>query len=87
MDIIPPTAPNVLTCDTAFSSYVLIVDAYFKIPKNYVTEKISTEEVMGKLDMFQSRFGKNRQIWMVGLKAKEKNVVTLPHCAHRKHEF
>ena len=68
MDIIPPTAPIFLTSDMAFSSYVLIVDAYFKIPKYYVTEKISTEEVMGKLDMFQSRFGKNRQIWMVGLK-------------------
>ena len=68
MDIIPPTASNVLTSDTTFYSYLLIVDAYFKIPKDYVTEKIYTEEVMGKLDMFQSRFGTNRQIWMVGLK-------------------
>ena len=57
MDIIPPTAPIFLTCDTTISSYVLIVDAYFKIPKDYVTEKISTEEVMGKLDMFQIWIG------------------------------
>ena len=28
-------------------------------------EKITTEEVMDKLDMFQSRFGKNGRIWMV----------------------
>ena len=33
-------------------------DAYSKIPKLYGMEKITTEEVMDKLDMFQSRFGK-----------------------------
>ena len=56
MDIIPSTAPNVLTSDTTFSNYLLIVDAYSKIPKLYGMEKITTEEVMDKLDMFQSRF-------------------------------
>ena len=35
----------------------LFVDAYSKIPKLYGMEKITTEEVMYKLDMFQSRFG------------------------------
>ena len=35
-----------------------MVDAYFKIPKLYGMEKITTEEVMDKLDIFQSRFGK-----------------------------
>ena len=58
MDIIPSTAPKTLTTDTTFSNYLLIVDAYSNIPKLYGMEKITTEEVMNKLDMFQSRFGK-----------------------------
>ena len=58
MDIIPSTAPKSLTSDTTFSSYLLIVDAYSKIPKLYGMENITTEEVMDKLDIFQSRFGK-----------------------------
>ena len=58
MDIIPSTAPKSLTSDTTFSNYILIVDAYSNIPKMYGMEKITTEEVMDKLDMFQSRFGK-----------------------------
>ena len=58
MDIIPSTAPKSLTSDTTFSNYLLIVDAYSKIPKLYGMEKITTEEVMDKLDVFQSRFGK-----------------------------
>ena len=57
MDIIPSTAPKSLTSDTTFSNYLLIVDAYSKIPKLYGMEKITTEEVMENLDMFQSRFG------------------------------
>ena len=58
MYITPSTAPKFLTSDTMFSNYLLIVDAYSKIPKIYGMEKITTEEVMDKLDMFQSRFGK-----------------------------
>ena len=58
MDIVPSTAPKSLTSDTTFSNYILIVDAYSKIPKIYGMEKITTEEVMDKLDMFQSSFGK-----------------------------
>ena len=58
MDIIPSTAPESLTNDTTFSDYLLIVDAYSKIPKIYDMENITTEEVMEKLDMFQYRFGK-----------------------------
>ena len=58
MDIIPLTAPSFLTSDTTFSNYLLIIDAYSKIPKLYGMDKITTEEVMDKLDMFQSRFGK-----------------------------
>ena len=58
MDIIPSTTPKSLTSDTTFSNYLLIVYAYSKIPKLYGMEKITTEEVMDKLDMFQSRFGR-----------------------------
>ena len=58
MDIIPSTAPKSLTNDTIFSNCLLIFDAYSKIPKLYGMDKITTEEVMEKLDMFQSRFGK-----------------------------
>ena len=58
MDIIPPTDPKSLTSDTDFSNYLLIVDAYYKIPKLYGLDKITAEEVMEELDMFQSKFGK-----------------------------
>ena len=61
MDIIPSTAPKILTSDTTFSNYLLIVDTYSKIPKLYGMEKITTEEVLDKLDMFQSRFWKMDQ--------------------------
>ena len=42
MDIIPSTAPKILTSDTPFSKYLLIVDACYKIPKLYGMEKITT---------------------------------------------
>ena len=58
MEIFPSTSPQSLTSDTTFSNYLLLVDAYSKIPKLYGMEKVTTEEVMNKLDMFQSRFGK-----------------------------
>ena len=58
MVIVPSTTPNFLTSDKTFSNYLLIVDAYSKIPKLYGMEKITTEEIMDKLDMFQSRFWK-----------------------------
>ena len=47
-----------MTSDTIVSNYLLIVDACSKITKLYDMGKISTEEVMDKIDMFQSRFGK-----------------------------
>ena len=47
-----------MTINTTFSNYLLIVDAYSKIPKLYGMENITPEKVMDKLDMFQSRFGK-----------------------------
>ena len=46
MSIIPSTAPKILTSDTTFYNYLLIVYAYSKIPNIYGMEKITTEEVM-----------------------------------------
>ena len=57
MDIIPSTAPKSLTSDTTFSNQILIIDTYSKIPKLYGMENITTEEVMDKMDLFQSGFG------------------------------
>ena len=56
VDIIQSASPKRLTSNTTFSNYLLIFDAYSKIPTLYGTEKITTEEVMDKLDIFQSRF-------------------------------
>ena len=61
MDIIPSTESKSLTSDTTFSNYLLIVDAYYNIPKLYGMENITTEEVMETLDMVQSRFRKMDQ--------------------------
>ena len=58
MDKIPSTAPKRFTSNTTFYNYLLIVDAHSKIAKLYGMEKISTGDMMDKLDMFQSRFGK-----------------------------
>ena len=58
MELYPSTAPKSLTSDATFSNYPLIYDACSKIPKLYGVEKITTEEVMYKLDIFQSIFGK-----------------------------
>ena len=52
------TAPKSLTSDTTFSNYLLIVDAYSKIPNIHGKEKIITEEVMDAMDMFEYRFEK-----------------------------
>ena len=61
MGIITSTSPKSFTSDTTFSNYILISDAYSKIPKLFGVEKITTEEVMDKLDMLQFRFGKIRE--------------------------
>ena len=53
MEIILSTAPNSLTSVTTCSNYLLIADAYPKIPKLYSMKKIITEEGMDKLDMLQ----------------------------------
>ena len=56
MDNILAISQKHLTSETTFSNYILIVDAYSKISKLYGMERITTEEVMDKLDMFQARF-------------------------------
>ena len=58
MDILPAISSKNLTKENNFDSYLLIVDAYSKIPKLYGMKNITTEEVVEKLDMFQARFGK-----------------------------
>ena len=56
MDIITVISYKRLTKDTNFSNYLLILNAYFNIPKLYEIENITAEEVMDKLDVFQERF-------------------------------
>ena len=58
MDILPSTAPKILTNDTTFYNYFLIVDSYSKTPKRYGMENITAVEVKDNLDLFQSRFWK-----------------------------
>ena len=58
MDIITDIPSKSLTKDTTFYNYLLIMNVYSKIPKNYVMEYITDEEVMDKLDMFQEIFVK-----------------------------
>ena len=53
MDMIISAPPKRLTSDITFFNYLLIVDAYYIITKLYGMEKITTEEVMDKLDMCQ----------------------------------
>ena len=58
MKIILATHPKSLTSETTLSNYILIVDSYSKTPQKYGMERITTEEVMDKLDMPQARFGR-----------------------------
>ena len=55
MDLIQAISSKQITKDTNFANYLLIVYAYSKIPKLYGMGKITTEEVMDKLDMFEER--------------------------------
>ena len=58
IDIIPETAPKRFTSETTLYTDLLIFYAYSKILKLYGMERINTEKVMDKLDMFQPRFEK-----------------------------
>ena len=74
MDIIPETYPKSLTSETNFSNYILIVGAYSKIPKLYIMEIITTEEVMDTLDIFQDGFGKIYELGWWDLEIISSNV-------------
>ena len=58
MVIIPAIFSKSLTKGTTIVNYLLILDAYSKIPKLYGMEYITPEEFMDKLDMFQAIFRK-----------------------------
>ena len=58
VDTISSIASTSLTKDTTFDNYILIVDAYSKLPRLYGIKSITSEEVMEKIDMFKARFGK-----------------------------
>ena len=87
MDIIPSTASKFLTSDTTFTNYLLIVDAYSKTPKLYGMEKITTEEVMDKLDMFQSRFEKMEKFGLWDLERISADAGTQFTSTEFKYEF
>ena len=86
MDIVPSTVPKSLTSDTTFSNYLLIVDAYSNIPELYGMKKITTEEVLEKLDMFQSRFGITDQFGWWDLERISADVGTQFNSAEFKDE-
>ena len=58
MNIIPAISYKILTKDTTFNNYLLIVDFYSKLPELYRMENITTEEVTENIYMFQEIFGK-----------------------------
>ena len=58
MYIIPALSSKSLAKETKFSNCLLFLDAYSKLPRLYGMENITTEEVIDKLENFQSKFGK-----------------------------
>ena len=58
MNTIPDLSYKVLIEDTTLDNQLLIMDAYFKLPRLYGAENITTGEVMDKLGTFQARFVK-----------------------------
>ena len=87
MYTIPSTAIKSLTSDTTFYNYLLIVHAYSKIEKLYSMEKITIEEVMDKLDMFQSRSGKTDEFGYWDLERISADVGTKFTLTEFKEEF
>ena len=58
MGIIPVIAFKILKKYNNFDNYLLILDAYSRLPRPCGMESITAEEVMDKLNIFQSKFGK-----------------------------
>ena len=87
MGIITSTAPKRLTSDTTFSNSLLTVYSYSKISKLYGMKKISTEEVMDELDIFQSRFGKTDEFGWWGIEIISSDAGTQFASMEFKEEF
>ena len=58
MEIIPDLSSKNLTKYTTIDNYLLTVDVYYKLPRIYGMENITTEEVMEKLDIFNPHLEK-----------------------------
>ena len=58
IEVIAAIASNSLTSETSFLIIFLLLIHTQKFQISYGTERISTEEVMDKLDIFQYGFGK-----------------------------
>ena len=76
-----------MTSENNFYNYLLIVDHYSKITKLYGMGKITTEEVMDKLDIFQSRFVKIGEFGWWDLERISANVGTQFTSTEFKEEF
>ena len=58
MDIIPSPHSKSIDKEACFANYLLVVDAYSRVPRLFGLEEMTTEAVMDKLDEFQARFGR-----------------------------
>ena len=67
INIVTSTAPKISTSDTTFYNYLLIVDAYSKIPEIYGMEKSQQKKLWTNWICFNPDLG-NEPIWMVGLR-------------------
>ena len=74
MDVIPTISSKSLNKDTSFDNYLLIVNNYYKAPKNYGMKNITTEEVMDKLEMFLAKYGKVDEFELTTPEIQETNV-------------
>ena len=58
MDTTPALSSKIVKKYTTFYKYLLFVYSYSTLTRIYGMENITTEEVMDKLDILKSRFGK-----------------------------
>ena len=72
MDILPSTAPKILTSDTTFSNYLLIFGAYSKIPKLLAGDTGNAWEDI-KLRIDPEPFSTSCQISSINKKARSEN--------------
>ena len=67
MDIILYPCKKGLTARSSFENYLLVVDAYSRVPRLYGLEETTTAEVMDFLDVFIAEFGKVDQFGWVDI--------------------